>query len=82
MIYQATPGSKSPLRLLIGTDNWSLKVSGGWPEDPDEDIAGDAWAGVVPMSVAYGAPLPAPDLRSGIPLPESVRSISGAPSVQ
>jgi uncharacterized protein len=32
--------------------------------------------------VAYGEPLPAPDLRSGIPLPESVRSISGAPSVQ
>jgi nitroimidazol reductase NimA-like FMN-containing flavoprotein (pyridoxamine 5'-phosphate oxidase superfamily) len=71
-----------PLRLPIGADNWSLKVSGGWPEDPDEDIAGDAWAGVVPMSVAYGEPLPAPDLRPGIPLPESVRSISGAPSVQ
>ena len=64
-----------PLRLPIGTDNWSLKVSDGWPEDPDEDIAGDAWAGVVPMSVAYGAPLPAPDLRPGIPLPESVRAI-------
>jgi uncharacterized protein len=71
-----------PLRLPIGADNWSLKVSGGWPEDPDEDVAGDAWAGVVPMWVAYGAPLPAPDLRPGIPLPESVRSISGAPSVQ
>ena len=64
-------------------DNWSLKVSAGWPEDPDEDIAGDAWAGVVPMSVAYGAPVPAPDLRPGIPLPESVRSMTGAPpSVQ
>ena len=36
-------------------------------EDPDEDIAGDAWAGVVPMSVTYGAPLPAPDLRPGNP---------------
>jgi nitroimidazol reductase NimA-like FMN-containing flavoprotein (pyridoxamine 5'-phosphate oxidase superfamily) len=72
-----------PLRLPIGTDNWSLKVSDGWPEDPDEDIAGDAWAGVVPMSVAYGAPVPAPDLRAGIPLPESVRSVTGAPpSVQ
>ena len=72
-----------PLRLPIGTDNWSLKISGGWPEDPDEDIAGDAWAGVVPMSVAYGAPLPAPDLRAGIPVPESVRAISGVPpSVQ
>jgi uncharacterized protein len=72
-----------PLRLPIGTDNWSLKVSAGWPDDPEEDIAGDAWAGVVPMSVAYGAPLPAPDLRSGIPVPESVRAMTGAPpSVQ
>ena len=69
-----------PLRLPIGEDNWSLKISGGWPEDPDEDIAGDAWAGVVPMSVTYGAPLPAPDLRPGIPVPESVRAMSGAPS--
>lgn len=68
-----------PLRLAIGADNWSLKVSGGWPEDPDEDIEGDAWAGVVPMTVTYGAPQPAPDLRPGIPLPESVRAITGVP---
>jgi nitroimidazol reductase NimA-like FMN-containing flavoprotein (pyridoxamine 5'-phosphate oxidase superfamily) len=72
-----------PLRLPIGADNWSLKISDGWPDDPEEDIAGDAWAGVVPMSVAYGAPLPAPDLRSGIPIPGSVRTLTGAPpSVQ
>ncbi|MFY9917054.1 MAG: pyridoxamine 5'-phosphate oxidase family protein [Mycobacterium sp.] len=72
-----------PLRLPIGADNWSLKISDGWPEDPDEDIAGEAWAGVVPMSVAYGAPQPAPDLRPGIPLPDSVRTMTGAPpSVQ
>ena len=72
-----------PLRLPIGEDNWSLKISDGWPEDPEDDIAGDAWAGVVPMSVAYGAPQPAPDLRPGIPVPKSVREMSGAPpSVQ
>ena len=71
------------LRLPIGEDNWSLKVSDGWPDDPDEDIAGDAWAGVVPMSVTYGAPLPAPDLRAGIPVPASVLAMIGAaPSVE
>jgi nitroimidazol reductase NimA-like FMN-containing flavoprotein (pyridoxamine 5'-phosphate oxidase superfamily) len=68
-----------PLRLTIRADNWSLKVSDGWPDDPDEDVAGDTWAGVVPMSVTYGAPLPAPDLRAGIPVPDSVRSMTGAP---
>ncbi len=72
-----------PLRLPIGADNWSLKISAGWPEDPEEDVAGDAWAGVVPMSVAYGAPLPAPDLRPGIPVPKSVRAMADSPpSVQ
>lgn len=69
------------LRLTIGTDNWSLKVSAGWPDDPEEDVAGDAWAGVVPMSIAYGAPQPAPDLRPGIPVPGSVRALGG-PSVE
>ena len=66
------------LRMPITVDNWSLKVSAGWPEDPDEDVAGSAWAGVVPMTVSYGAPLPAPDLTMGIPVPESVRLLSGA----
>jgi nitroimidazol reductase NimA-like FMN-containing flavoprotein (pyridoxamine 5'-phosphate oxidase superfamily) len=75
------------LTMPIGEDNWSLKVSDGWPEDPDEDVATDAWAGVVPMSVTYGAPLPAPDLTPGIPLPDSVRALAGRmgsepPSVQ
>jgi uncharacterized protein len=72
-----------PLRMPIGEDNWSLKVSDGWPEDPEEDIAGDTWAGVVPMSVTYGEPLPASDLTPGIPLPASVLAMTdGPPSVQ
>ena len=64
------------LRMPIGEDNWSLKVSGGWPEDPEENVAGDAWAGVVPMAVTYGEPVPAPDLTAGIPLPASVRAMT------
>jgi uncharacterized protein len=64
------------LRLPIGDDNWSLKVSAGWPEDPEEDLAGDAWAGVVPMTVRYETALPAPDLRPGIPVPDSVRRLA------
>lgn len=63
------------LRLRIVDQNWSLKISAGWPEDPDEDVAGDAWAGVVPMTVTYGAPRPAPDLTPGIPVPDSVRAL-------
>jgi nitroimidazol reductase NimA-like FMN-containing flavoprotein (pyridoxamine 5'-phosphate oxidase superfamily) len=70
------------LRMPIGADSWSLKISDGWPEDPEEDVAGDAWAGVVPMSVAYGVPRPAPDLTPGIALPASVRAMSGGTSVE
>jgi nitroimidazol reductase NimA-like FMN-containing flavoprotein (pyridoxamine 5'-phosphate oxidase superfamily) len=63
------------LKMPIGEDNWSLKVSAGWPEDPEEDVATDAWAGVVPMTVAYGEPMSAPDLTEGIAVPESVRAM-------
>lgn len=54
---------------------WSLKISAGWPDDPPEDVAGDAWAGVVPRVITFGTPLPAPDLRAGIAVPESVRRL-------
>jgi nitroimidazol reductase NimA-like FMN-containing flavoprotein (pyridoxamine 5'-phosphate oxidase superfamily) len=60
------------LRMPIG--EWSLKVSAGWPDDPADDAAGDAWAGVIPLSRPRpGPPEPAPDLRPGIPVPRSVR---------
>jgi nitroimidazol reductase NimA-like FMN-containing flavoprotein (pyridoxamine 5'-phosphate oxidase superfamily) len=63
--------------LALPLAEWSLKVSGGWPDDGEDDVAGDAWAGVVPTApVAYTAPLPAPDLRPGIPVPDSVRRLA------
>lgn len=69
------------LMLALPIDQWSLKISQEWPDDPPEDVAGDAWAGVVPLRHSYGAPLPAPDLRTGIPVPESVhRLLADGPS--
>jgi nitroimidazol reductase NimA-like FMN-containing flavoprotein (pyridoxamine 5'-phosphate oxidase superfamily) len=65
------------LRLPIGDANWSLKISAGWPEDPEEDITSGVWAGVVPMTVSYGAPLAAPDVLVGTPTPASVCALSG-----
>jgi nitroimidazol reductase NimA-like FMN-containing flavoprotein (pyridoxamine 5'-phosphate oxidase superfamily) len=64
------------LRMAITADNWSLKVSAGWPEDPESDVAGNAWAGVVPMTTVYGDARPAPDLTAGIAVPQSVRSMT------
>jgi nitroimidazol reductase NimA-like FMN-containing flavoprotein (pyridoxamine 5'-phosphate oxidase superfamily) len=65
------------LRLPIESDNWSLKVAEGWPEDSDDDVAAGGWAGVVPMAVTYGAPQRAPDCDPAIPVPESVRRMAG-----
>ncbi|HEY3529410.1 MAG TPA: pyridoxamine 5'-phosphate oxidase family protein [Nocardioides sp.] len=63
------------LVLGLPIEDWSLKVSAGWPEDTEDDLAGPAWAGVVPLRQAYDEPLPAPDLREGIEVPASVRSL-------
>ena len=69
------------LVLVLPIQTWSLKISSAWPDDPADDVAGDAWAGVVPLSSRWGAPAATPDLRSGIPVPASVGGL-GAPTGQ
>ena len=64
------------LVLALPIAEWSLKVSDGWSEDPESDIAGDAWAGVLPIVTGYGEPAGAPDLRQGIEVPASVRQLA------
>jgi nitroimidazol reductase NimA-like FMN-containing flavoprotein (pyridoxamine 5'-phosphate oxidase superfamily) len=64
------------LVIALPIAEWSLKVSEGWPDDPPEDVAGPAWAGVLPLLQRYGDPIPAPDLRAGVPVPKSVDRIT------
>ena len=66
------------LRLPIGPDNWSLKISDGWPEDPESDVAAGGWAGVVPIATSYGTPLRAPDCDESTPVAASVRALTGS----
>jgi len=66
------------LRLPIGPDNWSLKISEGWPEDPESDVAAGGWAGVVPITTSYGTPMRAPDCDESIPVAASVRALTGS----
>ncbi|MGY4711377.1 pyridoxamine 5'-phosphate oxidase family protein [Mycolicibacterium sp. CBM1] len=65
------------LRMPITTDNWSLKIGDGWPEDDDEDVAAGAWAGVVPLTTVYGTPQRAPDCDPKTPIPPSVSAMCG-----
>ncbi len=67
--------------LALPIERWSLKVSAGWPDDPPEDVAGTAWAGVIPAHIAYATPIAAPDLREGIALPDSVRDFGAEASL-
>lgn len=63
--------------LSMPISEWSLKVSAGWPEDEPDDIAGEAWAGVLEFEPRQlGTPQQAPDLRSGIAVPPSVRALA------
>ena len=63
------------LSMPIG--QWSMKVATGWPIDDPDDLAGSAWAGVIPFDARrLGDPLPAPDLRAGIQVPASVRAMT------
>jgi nitroimidazol reductase NimA-like FMN-containing flavoprotein (pyridoxamine 5'-phosphate oxidase superfamily) len=66
--------------LALPIERWSVKVSDAPPADAAEDVAGEAWAGTLPVLRSYGAPVPAPDLREGIAEPPSVRSLAGAPA--
>jgi len=64
------------LVLSLPIEDWSLKISAGWPEDEPDDVAGPAWAGVVPARQVHARPQDAPDLRAGIEVPPSVRALT------
>src|SRR3954454_13958256 len=59
--------------LAMPIEEASAKVRTGGPHDDDsEDAALDVWAGILPLELRYGQPLPSPGLREGIPVPPSV----------
>ncbi len=64
------------LVLAMPIEEWHVKISAGWPEDPADDVAGPSWAGIVPFRRRpVGTPVPAPDLADGIDVPPSVRAM-------
>ncbi|WP_375501290.1 pyridoxamine 5'-phosphate oxidase family protein [uncultured Jatrophihabitans sp.] len=64
------------LVLAMPIETWSMKVSDGWSEDGDDDVAGPAWAGFVPLRSSYGPPEPAPDLGPDRLVPPSVQALT------
>ena len=49
---------RSTTVLMLSLDECSMKVRSGPPVDDDEDMDAQAWAGVLPLGVATGEPVP------------------------
>jgi uncharacterized protein len=60
------------LVVAIPVHEASAKVRAGPPVDDREDMALPCWAGVLPLRLAAGAPVPDPALAAGTAVPDSV----------
>jgi hypothetical protein len=61
---------KATAILSLPLTRATAKVSSGPPTDLPADVAWPVWAGVLPVSLTMGAPLPAPDLAPDLPTPD------------
>ncbi|HWD45425.1 MAG TPA: pyridoxamine 5'-phosphate oxidase family protein [Actinomycetota bacterium] len=73
---EVRPGDRRELAatavLALPLDEVSAKVRTGDPKDEDEDYDLPYWAGVLPLALEPGPPVPDPLLKPGIPVPPHV----------
>lgn len=55
--------------VKVTLEECSAKVSEGFPEEPEDDLALDVWAGILPLRTVPGEPVPDPLLREGAETP-------------
>jgi nitroimidazol reductase NimA-like FMN-containing flavoprotein (pyridoxamine 5'-phosphate oxidase superfamily) len=60
--------------LRMPLDEASAKIRSGPPKDDADDMALDVWAGVIPLRLVPGAPIPDPALTPGVGTPAYVQS--------
>lgn len=63
--------------IEIPLDEVSAKTRSGPPGDDPADMDEEVWAGIIPMSLVNGEPVPAPDLGEGIDVPDYLRNFRG-----
>jgi hypothetical protein len=72
---------KATAVLWMEIDEATAKVRAAPPGDADEaDVP--VWAGVLPVQTRLGAAQPAPELPSGISLPEALAALIGSGRVR
>jgi hypothetical protein len=59
--------------LAVPLEEASAKVRSGGPVDDEEDYELPVWAGVLPLALAPGAPVPDPRLDPTIAMPPYVK---------
>jgi hypothetical protein len=58
--------------LAVALDEVSAKVRTGPPKEEEEDYDLPIWAGVLPLAIVPGAPLPDERLDPAVPVPDHV----------
>ncbi len=67
---------RATLVLELSLSEASAKVRSGDPADDEEDMAGNWWAGVVPLTTRFELPSPSADLTEGIPTPAAIARLA------
>jgi uncharacterized protein len=63
--------------LALPLEEASVKIRSGGPKDDPEDYDTDIWAGVLPSALTFGAVVPDPALRDGVPVPGHIAALAG-----
>jgi nitroimidazol reductase NimA-like FMN-containing flavoprotein (pyridoxamine 5'-phosphate oxidase superfamily) len=61
--------------LALPLETFSIKSSNGPPDDARRDVDTPIWAGVIPLELTAGEPVPAPDMVADIRLPGYVKQV-------
>ena len=61
--------------IEIPLDELSAKVRTGGPNDDPDDLDSGIWAGVIPLTLRAGDPIPADDLEAGVEMPDYLGQI-------
>jgi nitroimidazol reductase NimA-like FMN-containing flavoprotein (pyridoxamine 5'-phosphate oxidase superfamily) len=81
----ARPGDRKELAatavLALPLEEVSAKVRTGDPKDEEEDYDLPVWAGILPLAVVPGPPVPDSRLKPGVPVPRYVTTWSRGTSI-
>lgn len=65
---------KATTILALPLEEASAKIRTGNPVDDEEDYEMNVWAGVLPVVMNFGVPVPDPQMKQGIKLPDYITS--------